>query len=336
MVKFDLDLDSGVIYPGLTMVDMARIAEENGFNAIWKGESNSADPMICLTAMATGTRTIGLGTAVYHVFGRSPVTLGIQAATLNDLSNGRLLLGLGVSNATIAGWHGMTFDRPLRRLREYADVVRQTVRGERVDYEGEIYGTKGFKLSWKPNHPELPIFFAGLGEQMTKLAGRTADGVMVNMADPKTLREIFGRVRQAATEAGRDPDSIEYITKVRVSLNADPEVAKGKLKSVLAFYNLAPHYRDMIAGMGYAEESAAVREEYARAGFRAAQASVPDSLVDNLPTIAAATAAEAFERMQPYLDTGVTRMIIPYLPSTDDPVEETAAFLRSWPTGVKA
>ena len=125
------------------------------------------------------------------------------------------------------------------------------MRGDRVDYEGEIYGTKGFKLSWKPNHPELPIFFAGLGEQMTKLTGRFADGVMVNMADPKTLREIFNRVRQAAQEAGRDPDAIEYITKVRVSLNADPDVAKAKLKAVLAFYNLAPHYRDMIAGMGF-------------------------------------------------------------------------------------
>ena len=330
-MKYDLDLDSGVVYPGTTMVDVAKTAEESGFNAVWKGESNSADPMICLAAMMMGTRTINLGTAVYHIFGRSPVTLGIQAATLNDLSGGRLLLGLGVSNKTIAGWHGATFDRPVRRLREYADVVREVATGERVEYEGTAYPTKGFRLSWKPAHPRFPIYFAGLGEQMTRLAGRHADGVMINMASPARLQEIFGRVRSAAAEAGRSPSEIEYVAKVRVSIHPDRDTARAKLKPVLAFYNLAAHYQDMIADMGFDQESSAVREAYQSGGFRAAQTAVPDSLVDSLPTIAATTVGEARERMQPYLDAGVTRLIIPYLPAGDDVVGETQQFLRTWP-----
>jgi alkanesulfonate monooxygenase SsuD/methylene tetrahydromethanopterin reductase-like flavin-dependent oxidoreductase (luciferase family) len=331
-VKYDLDLDSGVVYPGTTMVDVAKTAEDSGFDAVWKGESNSADPMICLAAMMMGTRTIKLGTAVYHIFGRSPVTLGIQAATLNDLSEGRLLLGLGVSNKTIASWHNATFDRPVRRLREYADVVRASASGERVEYEGEAYPTKGFRLSWKPIHPSFPIFFAGLGEQMTKLAARHADGVMINMAGPERLKEIFDRVRKAAQEAGRNPDDIEYIAKVRISVHPDREMARAKLKPVLAFYNLAAHYQDMIADMGFDQESAAVREAYQSGGFRAAQGAVPDSLVDSLPTIAATSVEEARERMQPYLDAGITRLIIPYLPATEDVVGDTQKFLQSWPT----
>ncbi|MEA2638797.1 MAG: hypothetical protein QOF51_191 [Chloroflexota bacterium] len=330
-MQFDLDMDSGVIYPGMTMVDVAKAAEDAGFGAVWKGESNSSDPMVCLSAMAVGTRTIGLGTAVYHIFGRSPVTLGIQAASLNDLSDGRLLLGLGVSNATIAGWHRQSFDKPVRRLREYADVTRAVARGERVEYDGEMYGTKGFRLSWKPNHPEVPIYFAGLGEQMTKLAGREAQGIMVNMANPPKLREIFGRVRDAAAESGRDPDSLEYIAKVRVAIHPDREVAKSKLKQVLTIYNLADHYRDMIGNMGLGEDSAAVRAGYQEGGFRGAQAAVSDTLVESLPTIAATSVEEARERMQPYLDAGVTRLIIPFLPSTDDPVGETVDFLKAWP-----
>src|SRR5438874_7765273 len=224
--------------------------------------------------------------------------MGIQAATLQDLSGGRLLLGLGVSNKTIAAWHSMTFDRPLRRLREYAEVTRAVARGERVESDGEIYPTPPFKLSWKPSYPEVPVFFAGLGEQMTRLAGRYADGIMVNMANPPLLREIVGRVRQAATEAGRDPDSLEYIAKVRVSIHPDREVAKTKLKHVLAFYNLAEFYRDMIGQMGFQKESESIRETYRSGGFRAAQGAVPDVLVEQLPTIAATSAAEARERIQ--------------------------------------
>src|SRR5581483_7916420 len=221
---------------------------------------------------------------------------------------------------TIASWHGETFDRPLRRLREYADVVRQVASGERVEYAGEIYGTTPFKLSWKPSYPRIPIIFAGLGEQMTRLAGRYADGIMVNMANPARLREIVARVRQGAVEAGRDPDALEYTAKVRISLDPGLEAARAKLKSALAFYNIADHYRDMIAQMGYAEQSARIRDTYRESGFRAAQTAVPEALVDELPTIAARNADEARERLAPYLDVGLTRLIIPYMPASDDAI----------------
>lgn len=327
---YDIDFDSGVLYPGQSIVELAKVAEDNGFDAVWKGESNSADPIVTLSAMAVGTSKVKLGTGVYHIFGRSPVTFGIQAATLNDLSGGRAILGIGTSNKTIASWHGATFDRPVRRIREYADIVRQVARGERVDYQGGAYEVSGFKLSWKPDHPEVRIFFAGLGEQMTRLAGRHADGILVNMANPQMLREIVGRVRQGAIDAGRNPDDLEYVAKVRVCLNPDRAVAAAKFKQVLAFYNIAEFYRDMIGQMGFAEESAHIREEYQRAGFRAAIASVPDSLVEGLPTIAAASPEEARDRLQPYIDAGITRLIIPFIPSTDDAIGETRRFLEAW------
>lgn len=329
-VLHDIDFDSGVIYPGQSLVELARVAEDSGFDAVWKGESNSADPMVTLSAMAVGTSKVKLGTGVYHIFGRSPVTFGIQAATLNDLSGGRAIVGLGISNKTIASWHGATFDRPVRRIREYAEIVRQVARGERVDYAGGAYEVSGFKLSWKPAHPEVRVFFAGLGEQMTRLAGRHADGILVNMANPEMLHEIVGRVRQGAVDAGRDPDTLEYVAKVRMCLNPDRAVAAAKFKQVLAFYNIAEYYRDMIAQMGFAEESARIREEYQRAGFRAAQGAVPDSLIEGLPTIAATSMEEARERLQPYIDAGITRLIIPYVPSTDDAVGETRRFLETW------
>src|SRR5713226_2435233 len=137
-MEHDVEFNSGAFFPAADTIRLAEIAEDKGFGAVWKGESNSTDPVVLLSAMAARTRTIKLGAAVYHMFGRSPITMGIQAATLNDLSDGRLLFGLGTANATIASWHGGTMERPLGRIREYAEIVRKTARGEGFDYEGEF------------------------------------------------------------------------------------------------------------------------------------------------------------------------------------------------------
>ncbi len=329
-MRWDVEFNSGAFYPASAAVRLAEIAEERGFDAVWKGESNSTDPLVLLSAMASRTSRIKLGTAIYHVYGRSPVTLGIQAATLNDLSDGRLLLGLGVANKTIAGWHQGTFDRPLRRVREYVEVVRQVASGERVQYDGEIYPTRGFKLSWRPSHPSLRIYYAGLGEQMTRLAGKIADGIILNLANPAKIREIVANVRAGAIQARRDPGAIEYCVKVRCAINPDRELARRKLKQVLTFYSLADHYKDMVADMGFAQGSARIRAAYETGGFKAAAAAVPDEMLDGLPTIAATSAEEVRERVTPYVEAGATRLVIPYVPCTDDVVDEAERFLRAW------
>jgi alkanesulfonate monooxygenase SsuD/methylene tetrahydromethanopterin reductase-like flavin-dependent oxidoreductase (luciferase family) len=329
-MHYDVEFNSGAFCPAAATVELAEVAEQHGFAAVWKGESNSTDPMVLLSAMAARTRTIKLGTAIYHIYGRSPVSLGIQVATFNDLSDGRLLLGLGVANRNMARWHGGTFDRPLRRIREYVEVVRAVARGEKVDYAGEIYRTGQFKISWKPSHPHLRVYYAGLGRQMTRLAGRIADGIILNMANPPKIREIVANVQRAAIEAGRDPASVDYAVKVRCSVNSDREVAKQRLKQVLTFYNLADHYRDLVASMGFAEESARIQEAYRVNGFKAAMAAVTDEMVQGLPTVAATSAEEVRERVQPYVEAGATRVILPYVPCSDDPVSETKAFLKTW------
>src|SRR5215470_17428071 len=215
-MHYDIELNSAAHYPVRGIVELSPLIEQAGFGAFWKGESNSTDPLVLISGIAARTTNLKVGTAIYHIYGRSAVTLGIQSATLQDLSAGRLLLGLGVANVTIAAWHGGTFDRPLRRIREYLEVVRQTAAGDRVEYAGEIYSTgKRFQLSWKPSHPHFPVYIAGLGPQMTHLVGKIGDGVMINMAIPSTIQEIAKRVRAGATEAGRPESDIKIITKVR-------------------------------------------------------------------------------------------------------------------------
>lgn len=328
---YDIEINSAAHYPAADVIELAGLAEKVGFGAFWKGESNSTDPMVLLSAAASRTEGIKLGTAIYHIYGRSPVTLGIQAATLQDLSGGRLLLGLGVANKSIAGWHGGIFDRPLRRAREYIEIVRKVAAGERVEYEGEIYQTgKRFQLSWKPSHPSFPIYLAGLGPQMTKLVGKIADGVFINMATPAKIREIAGRVREGAKEAGRDPNKIEIIAKCRVSLNPDRALARSKLRQVLTFYNLADHYSDMLKGLGFEAEVNEIQNAFQQGGFKAAMAALSDRYMDRLPVVPGTSIAEIKERLIPFKEAGATRLVIPYVPVTEPAVEDARRFLQAW------
>lgn len=328
---YDLEINSAAHYPAAGVIDLVEIAEGVGFGAFWKGESNSTDPLVLISAAAGRTKTIKLGTAIYHIYGRSPVTLGIQSATLQDLSGGRLLLGLGVANKSIAGWHGGVFDRPLKRAREYVEIVRKVAAGERVEYEGEIYQTgKRFQLSWKPSYPNVPIYLAGLGPQMTKLVGKIADGVVINMATPAKIREIAARVREGAREAGRDPSKIEIIAKSRVSLNPDRALVRSRLRQVLTFYNIADHYSDMLRGMGFESEVNAIQAAFQKGGFKAAMAALTDSYMDKLPVVPGTSIGEIKERMIPFFEAGVTRMVIPYVPVTEPVVEDARRFLQAW------
>ena len=328
---YDIELNSAAHYPVAGIVDLSPSIEQAGFGAFWKGESNSTDPLIMISAIAARTRTLKLGTAIYHIYGRSAVTLGIQSATLQDLSGGRLLLGLGVANKTIAAWHGGTFDRPLRRAREYIDIVRRTAASERVEYQGEIYSTgQRFQLSWKPSHPSFPIYLAGLGPQMTRLVGQISDGVFINMATPATIREIAGRVRAGAVEAGRDPDKIEIIAKVRVSLHPDRTMARSRLRQVLTFYNIADHYRDMLKASGFEQEVNAIQGAFKAGGFKAASALITDAYMDKLPVIPATSVKEIKERLQPFVEAGVHRLIVPYVPVTEPVIEDARRFVEAW------
>lgn len=327
---FDVEINSAAHYPAEHVPGLIELAEQVGFGAFWKGESNSTDPFVMLSAVASRTKKIKLGTAIYHIYGRSPVTLGIQSATLQDLSGGRLLLGLGVANKAIAGWHGGVFDRPLKRAREYIEVVRKVAAGERTEYAGEIYNTGNrFQLSWKPSYPNVPVYLAGLGPQMTKLAGKISDGVFINMATPSKVKEIAARVREGAVEAGRDPSKIEIIAKSRVSLNPDKQKAREKLRQVLTFYNIADHYSDMLRGMGFDKEVSAIHEAFQKGGFKAAMGALTDEYMDKLPVVPASDVREIKEKMKAFEEAGVTRMVIPYVP-VNEPVQDARQFFEAW------
>jgi alkanesulfonate monooxygenase SsuD/methylene tetrahydromethanopterin reductase-like flavin-dependent oxidoreductase (luciferase family) len=318
-VIIDTEFNSAAQIPSGICLRAAVAAERRGFGCVWKGESNSRDPLVVLSAMAALTSELKLGTAIYHMFGRSPVTMGIQAATFNEMSEGRLLLGLGVGNGIISGWHGEEFSRPVRLAREYIEIVRAVYSGEKVpDITGDFFSTRGgFKLAFRPPEAPLDIWLAGLGPQLAKLAGKLCGGVMINMANGEMISEITENVRLGAKEAGRDPADIQIVSKIRVSLHEDVSQARWALKKVLTFYSLQQGYAQMLHRMGWGDVVDTIQLKYRSEGFAAARKSIPDEMIDGVPMYAGTDLSGLPARLASHAAAGVTRCNVAYVPADD-------------------
>ena len=329
-MQIDIEYNSGAQLPMDAIPDLARLAEEHGFGCAWGGEANNKDPTVMLAAIAAVTTRLRIGSAVYHILGRTPATLALQTVGLDELSQGRFLLGIGVSNPTIGRWHGQPSDHPLGRVKEYLEVVRLAMRGEKLNFDGEFFSAHGFKLAFKPSGRKIPIYLAAFGPKMSRLAGMITDGVLINMANPSEISRIAEEVRSAAKEAGKDPDAVEIICKIRCSVANDYQQARGALSHALTYYALADYYRNLLSRMGFAAEVEAMRAAWQSGGFHAARALITDRLFDGLPLVAATCVDEIREKMKPYWDAGATRIILPYVAASEDVVGETKRFISAW------
>jgi 5,10-methylenetetrahydromethanopterin reductase len=331
-MKIDIEFNSGAQLPMDAIPELARLAEANGFDCAWGGEANNKDPTVMLSAIAAVTTRLKIGSAIYHILGRTPATLALQAVGLDELSGGRFLLGIGSSNPTIAKWHGQILDQPLGQVREYIEIVQSAIRGEKLDFDGKFFTAHNFRMAFKPSERIIPIYLAAFGPKMTRLAGRIADGVLINMANPAEIRRISDEVRKGAEEAGKDPAGMQIICKIRCSIAETSAAARDALSHALTYYALADYYRDLLGRMGFAEEVEAMRSAWKTGGFHSARKLVSDRMFANLPLIAATSAHEIVEQIRPYAASGATRIILPYVAATDDVIGEMKSFIEKWNT----
>ena len=329
-MKIDIEFNSGAQLPMNAIPDLARAAEAHGFDCAWGGEANNKDPTVMLSAIAAVTTRLKVGSAIYHILGRTPATLALQAMGLDELSGGRFLLGIGSSNPTIAKWHGQSFDRPLSRIQEYIEITRAAMRGEKLNFEGKFFTAQNFKMAFKPSGRSIPIYVAAFGPKMTRLAGRISDGVLINMANPTEISRIAAEVKAGAQEAGKDPAKMEIICKIRCSIAPNYGVAREALSHALTYYALADYYRELLGRMGFAEEVEAMRAAWKTGGFHAARALISDRMFNSLPLVAATSAPEVVEQIRPYIEAGATRIILPYVAASDDIVGEMKNFIDYW------
>ena len=329
-MKIDIEFNSGAQLPMDAIPGLARLAESHGFDCAWGGEANNKDPTVMLSAIAAVTTQLKIGSAIYHILGRTPATLALQAVGLDELSGGRFLLGIGSSNPTIAKWHGQNLDHPLGRVEEYIEIVRAAMRGDRLSFEGKFFSAQNFKMAFKPSSRVIPIYLAAFGPKMTQLAGRVTDGVLINMANPSEIRRITEEVRASAEQAGKDPAKLEIICKIRCSIANQYNVAREALSHALTYYALADYYRDLLGRMGFGQEVEAMRAAWKAGGFHAARKLITDRMFSSLPLIAATSAKEVVDQINPYIQAGATRVILPYVAASGDVVSEMQNFIEYW------
>jgi alkanesulfonate monooxygenase SsuD/methylene tetrahydromethanopterin reductase-like flavin-dependent oxidoreductase (luciferase family) len=246
------------------IIKRVQIAEEVGVEAVFTAETWGRDQFSLLTQLALNTSKIKLGTGIAPVYGRSPAVLAMTAATLDELSGGRVVLGLGTSGArVIEHWHGEKFSKPIQRTKEYVEIINLILSGEKVFYEGEIFKLqRGFKLLFEPVRKHIPIYVASISPKSMQSLATAADGWMP-IYWPKSRfkagKEMIGR---AAQEAGRPADAVECVASLTVVINPDLEKARVQAAGPISWYvtNMGDFYHEMLTRNGFGEEVARMRK----------------------------------------------------------------------------
>jgi len=296
-----------------TAIERVKLAESLGYESVYVTHIAGRESLTVLGAYALSTSRIRVGTGVVPIYTRTPATMAQTAATLDELSGGRLTLGLGVSHRPVVeGWHGQRIERPVAEMREYASIVRAILRGEDPP-RGERWQT-GFHLLGLDPRPELPIYIAALSPAMLRLAGEIADGVILWLCNPRYIREVvIPEVRAGRERAGLALEGFDVVAAVPAALSDDREGAYTAMRADLIPYFGLPFYRAMIERTGFAADI----EAYDRAAgdLGAMQGAISEEFLDELTAVGGESSLGA--GIERYREAGASSPCIGPIPGTD-------------------
>ncbi|MGD9762487.1 MAG: LLM class flavin-dependent oxidoreductase [Candidatus Binatia bacterium] len=262
----------------------AQLAEDLGYDSIWIPEAWGYEQFQLLTEVALGTKRLKVATGIANVFSRSAALLAMSAATLDEISGGRAIIGLGTSGQlVIENFHGVPYRKPLTRLRESIGIMRALWRGERLAPElSTLFDARHFRLEMKPLRADIPIYVASLQEKAIRDLGALADGWLPTFWPYRHLGDGRALLAAGARAAGRDPDAIEIAPFVAVVPMDDVAAARALLKPLVAFYigGMGAYYHALFCRYGFGESADRVRALYQDAKRREAIAAVSDELID--------------------------------------------------------
>jgi len=315
-------------YDRKTVVRTAQLAEDLGYDSIWIPEAWAYEQFQLLTEIALATKSIGLATGIANVFSRTPGLLAMSAATLDEISGGRAILGLGTSGKTVVeNFHGVKYEKPLTRLKETVAIARVLWRGDRLTPEiSTLADLRHFKLEMKPLRRDIPVFIASLQEKAIREIGRIADGWVPTFWPYKHFADGLALVAEGAREVGRDPKDIELAPFMAVVPMDDAGFARSMIKPLVAFYigGMGVYYHALFCRYGFKENADLVRELYNSGDRKKASAAVSDELIDAIAICG--PPAYCRERMAEWREYGVRRALL-NLPQ-GAPFELVEMFLR--------
>lgn len=308
-------------------VDLTVDAERLGYTDAWSAEVGGSDGISPLAALATRTGSLRLGTAILPAFTRPPALLAMSAATLQNLSGGRFVLGIGTSSRIIVEhWMGERFERPLTRLREYVEVLRAALAGEKVSFDGSTSRVDGFRLTLDPGAP-VPLYLAALGPAACRLAGELADGVIFFLKTTQGVRQALGWVAEGARSAGRDPADLDCVIRVSVALDEDPERLDAALRRSLVTYAMVDVYNRSLADQGFEGEARAIAASWAAGDRKGALEAVTAEMIEELFVIGDSAACRA--RLAAFRDAGVRTPVLAPTSVAPDSASRIAEVVRA-------
>jgi len=305
---------------GLSRQDQLEIvqeAERLGYDSVWAAEAYGSDAATILGWIAGQTSRIKIGSAIFQMPARSAAMTAMTAATLDQLSDGRMLLGIGSSGPQVAeGWHGQRFARQLQRTRDYVAVVRMALARERLAFHGETLELplpdgpgKALKLTIATVQERIPIYLAAIGPKNTALAGEIADGWIPTLLSPEHLPELRGHLEDGAARAGRSLGDFDIAPTVNVFVTDDVAGARDAMRPFIALYvggmgsRERNFYNALVQRYGFEDTARTVQDLYLEGRREDAMAALPDELID-LVTLCG-PADRVRERLRVYRDAGV-------------------------------
>ena len=303
------------------LVAVAQAADRLGYESFWTGESWGRDAFTVLTMLACNTERIKLGTGIVTVYSRTPGLIAQSIASLDCISEGRAILGLGTSGRiVIEDWHGVKFDHPVSRTREYIEIVRMALAGERVNYDGRFYQLQRFRMGVQPVQERIPIYVASLGQRNLELTGELADGWLPIWTHYEKLPEIKVPLVSALTATGRQPGAMTTAPQILCCASEDKEIVGNAFRQArahMAFYigGMGQYYYDLFCRYGYQSDGDAVRRAWAEGDRGAAAESISDEMVDSITAIG--NPDECRQKMERFRDNGVDMPIVAFPHGTE-------------------
>jgi len=288
----------------------AAIADKQEAESVWIPESWGREAFVTLGSLAALTKRVLLGTGIIGIYSRSPASIAMAVTTLDALSNGRALLGLGASSkAIVENWHGARFSNHVARMREYVELVRLICKGDKVSYTGKFSKVNNFKLGFKPVRERIPIYVAAVNEKMLKLSAGMADGAIL------FLRPIDD-LKQTTSQLKINKDSFDIACVIMTAISKDAELARERVRKTLAFYvAVGKIYSKFLASHGFEDTVEQITDEYKKHGLENVHKLVPDKMLDSIAI--AGAPEECRRRLAKFRETGISLPIIQFNPIGD-------------------
>jgi F420-dependent oxidoreductase-like protein len=312
----------GVAMGAERLVATVQGAERAGYDSVWAAEAYGSDAATILAFLAARTSTIKLGSAIFQMPARSPAMTAMTAATIDQLSRGRMLLGIGSSGPQVAeGWHGQRFARQLQRTREYVAVLRMALARERVEFDGETIELplpdgpgKPLKLMIAPVQERVPVYLAAIGPKNTALAGEIADGWLPTLFSPEHVTEFRALLEEGAERAGRSLDGFDIAPVVNAYVSDDLDRARDLMRPGLALYvggmgsREQNFYNRLVQRYGFESEARRIQDLYLSGRKEEAAAAVPAELIDRVSLCGPRD--RVAERLRAFRQAGVGSLLV--------------------------